>query len=117
MTSVGQGLNIILEGNCMDILTHNYVVGIRDHLQNLGLAPRSGTSIFNRVFLEIAFGDQAHTDFVSDLPRNITSRHYTQMGGLVACLILLCKLQLTIGLTHICPNLITQGFVSPYHTS
>jgi hypothetical protein len=32
MTSVGQGVNIILEGNCMEISTQNYVVVIRGHV-------------------------------------------------------------------------------------
>jgi hypothetical protein len=73
MTSVGQSVNNILEGNCMEISTHNYVVAIKGHLQKVGLAPRSGTSIVDRVFLEIAFRDGAHADFVSDLPRDITS--------------------------------------------
>jgi hypothetical protein len=73
MTSVGQGVNIILEGNCIQISTQNYVVAIRGHLQEVGLAPPSGTSIFDRVFLEIVFRDRAHADFVSDLPRDITS--------------------------------------------
>jgi hypothetical protein len=59
MSYVGQGANIILEVNCIEISTQNYVV-IRGHLQKLGLAPRSGTSIFV-------------ADFVSDLPRDITS--------------------------------------------
>jgi hypothetical protein len=57
----------------MEISTHNYVVVIRGHLQKVGLAPRSGTSIFDRVFLEIAFQDRAHADFMSNLPRAITS--------------------------------------------
>jgi hypothetical protein len=115
MTSVGQYFNIILEGHCMEIFTHNYVVDIRGYLQNLGLAPRYGTLIFDRVFLDIEFGDRAHTDFVSNLPRDITSRNYTHMGGMVACWISICKLQIAIGLTHISSNLITQGFVSPCH--
>jgi hypothetical protein len=72
MTSVDQCLNIIVEGNVMEISTHNYVVVIRGHLQKLGIAPRSGTSIFDRVFLEIAFQDRTHADGVSDLPRAIT---------------------------------------------
>jgi hypothetical protein len=50
MISVGQDVNIILEGNCMEISTQNYVVAIRGHLQKVGLAPRSGTSIFDWVF-------------------------------------------------------------------
>jgi hypothetical protein len=57
MTSVGQGLNIILEENCMEIATHNYLVVIIDHLQKVGLAPRTGTSIFDRVFFEFRFRD------------------------------------------------------------
>jgi hypothetical protein len=73
MTSVGQGVNIILEVNFMEISTQNYVVAIRGHLQKVGLAPRSGTLIFDRVFLEIAFRDLAHADVVSDLSRDITS--------------------------------------------
>jgi hypothetical protein len=39
MTSVDQGLNIILEGNFMEISTHNYMVAIRGNLQKLDLAP------------------------------------------------------------------------------
>jgi hypothetical protein len=73
MTSVDQCLNIILEGNLMEISTHNYMVVIRGHLKEVGLEPRSGASIFDRVFLEIAFQDRAHADFMSDLPRFITS--------------------------------------------
>jgi hypothetical protein len=73
MTSVGQGVNIILEVNCMEISTQNYMVVIRGHLQKVRSAPRSGTSIFDWVFLKIAFRDQAHADFVSDLLRDITS--------------------------------------------
>jgi hypothetical protein len=73
MTSVDQGLNVILEVNVMEISTHNCVVDIREHFQKVGLAPSSGTSIFDRVFLEIAFRDRAHADFVSNLPRAITS--------------------------------------------
>jgi hypothetical protein len=38
-----------------------------------------------------------------------------QMGRMVACWIRLCKLQIAMWITHICPNLITQGFVSPCH--
>jgi hypothetical protein len=49
MTSVGQGLNIILQGNCMDISTQNDLVATRSHVQKVGLAPRLGTSIFDRV--------------------------------------------------------------------
>jgi hypothetical protein len=115
MTSVGQSVNIILEGNCMEIATQNYVVAITGHFQKVGLAPRSGTSIFYRVFLEIAFRDGAHVDFVSDMPRDITSRDYNQMGRMIACWIHIFKLHLIIGITHIGPNLITQGFVSPCH--
>jgi hypothetical protein len=73
MTSVGQDVNIILEGNCMETSTQNYVVAIRGHLQKVGLAPRSGISIFDWVFLKITFRDLAHADFVSDLLRDITS--------------------------------------------
>jgi hypothetical protein len=73
MTSVGQSVNIILEGNCMEISTQIYVVAIIGHLQKVGLAPRSDTLIFDQVFFEIAFCDGAHADFVSDLPRDITS--------------------------------------------
>jgi hypothetical protein len=73
MTSVGQSVNIILEGNCMKISTPNYVVAVRGHLQKIGLAPRSSTSIFDRVFLEILFPDRAHAALVSDLPRDIAS--------------------------------------------
>jgi hypothetical protein len=73
MTSVDQGLNIILEGNLIDISTHNYKVAIRGNLQKVALAPWSGTSIFDGVFPEIAFCDRAHSDGVSDLPRAITS--------------------------------------------
>jgi hypothetical protein len=51
MTSVDQGLNIILEGNFMEISTHNYMLAIRGNFQKVGLAPRSDTSIFDRVFL------------------------------------------------------------------
>jgi hypothetical protein len=58
MRSVGQGVNTILEGDCMEISTQNYVVAIRCHLKEVGLAPRYGTSIFDRVFLEIAFRDR-----------------------------------------------------------
>jgi hypothetical protein len=43
MTYVDQSLNIILEGNFIEISTHNYVVVIRGHLQKVGLAPQSGT--------------------------------------------------------------------------
>jgi hypothetical protein len=57
----------------MELSTINYVVAIIGHLQKVGLAPRSDTLIFDRVFLEIVFRDQAHADFVSDLPRSITS--------------------------------------------
>jgi hypothetical protein len=49
------------------------MVAIRGHLKKLDLALRSGTSIFDPVFLKIAFRDRAHADFVSDLPRGITS--------------------------------------------
>jgi hypothetical protein len=73
MTSVDQCLNIILEGNFMEISDHINVVLIRGHLKKVDLAPRSGTSIFDRGFLEIAFQDRAHADFMSDLPRAITS--------------------------------------------
>jgi hypothetical protein len=73
MTSVDQGLDIILEGNFMEISTHNYVVAIRGHFQKVGLAPQSGTSIFDRVFLKISFRDRAHADFVFNLPKAITS--------------------------------------------
>jgi hypothetical protein len=73
MTSVDQCLNIILEGNLMETSTHNYVVVIIGHLQKVGLAPRSDTTICDRVFLEIAFQDRAHTDFMSDLSRAIIS--------------------------------------------
>jgi hypothetical protein len=31
MTSVGQGLNIILEVNCMEMSTHNYLEAIKGH--------------------------------------------------------------------------------------
>jgi hypothetical protein len=96
MTSAGQGLDIFLEGNCMEIFTHNYVVAIRGILQNVGLAPRSGTSIFDPVFLEIAFIDQEHVDVVSDLPRSITSPAYSQVGHMVPCWIRLCHFQLTM---------------------
>jgi hypothetical protein len=65
MTSVGQSVNNIHEGNCMEISIQNYVVAIRGHLQKVGLAPRS-------VFLEIAFRD-GHADFVFDLPGDVTS--------------------------------------------
>jgi hypothetical protein len=115
MTSVGQGVNIILEGNCMVISTQNHVVVMIGHLQKVRSAPRSGTSILDWVFLKIAFRDRAHADFVSDLPRDIASRDYNQMGRMIACWIHLCKLKLNRGLTHIGPNLITQGFVSPCH--
>jgi hypothetical protein len=37
------------------------------------------------------------------------------MGCMVYCWIRLCKFQLAMWLTHIFPNLITQGFVSPCH--
>jgi hypothetical protein len=57
----------------MEISTHNYMVVIRGHLKEVGLDPRSGTSILDRVFLEIAFQDRAHADFMSHLPRFITS--------------------------------------------
>jgi hypothetical protein len=57
----------------MEISTQNYVVAIRGHLQKVGLAPRSGTSIFDQDFLKIAFREGAHADFVSNLPREITS--------------------------------------------
>jgi hypothetical protein len=36
MTSVGQDVNIILEGNCIEISTQNYAVAIRGHLQKIG---------------------------------------------------------------------------------
>jgi hypothetical protein len=73
MTSVGQSVNIIPQVNCMEISNQAYAVAISGHLQKVGLAPRSGTSIFDRVFLDIAFCDQAHTDVVSNLPKDITS--------------------------------------------
>jgi hypothetical protein len=73
MTYVGQGLNIILEVDCMDISTHNYLGVIIGHLHKVGLAPQSGTSIFDRAFLEIASPDRAHADFVFDLLRVIHS--------------------------------------------
>jgi hypothetical protein len=73
MTSVGQSVNIILEGNYMEISTQNYVVVIRGHLKKVGSAPRSGMSVFDWVFLKITFHDRAHADFVSDLLIDITS--------------------------------------------
>jgi hypothetical protein len=66
MTSVGQDVNIILEGNCMEISTQNYVVAIIGHLQKVGLAPQSGTSIFDCVFLKIVFRDQ-HMQILSPI--------------------------------------------------
>jgi hypothetical protein len=71
MTSVGQSLNIILEIIYMEISTHNYVVAIIGHFKKVGLA--TGTSIFDRIFLEIVFCERAHADFVSDLPIAIPS--------------------------------------------
>jgi hypothetical protein len=73
MTPVEQCLNIILEQNFMEISTHNYMVVIRGHLKEVGLDPRFGTSIFDRVFLEITFQDRAHAELMSRLPRFITS--------------------------------------------
>jgi hypothetical protein len=73
MTYFGQGVDIILEVNCMEISNQHYVVFIRGHLQKVGLAPQSGTMIFDRVFLKLAFRDRAYADFVSNLPRDIAT--------------------------------------------
>jgi hypothetical protein len=115
MTSVGQSLSIILEVNYIEISTHTSVVAIRGHFQKVDRVPRSGTSIFDHVFLEILFCERAHATFVSDLPRATPSLDYTEMGRMVASWIRFCQLKITMWLTHICLNLITQGFVSPCH--
>jgi hypothetical protein len=54
------------------------------------------TSIFDSDYLEIAFRERAHADFVSNLPRDITPWGYTQMDRMLACWIRLCKFQLAM---------------------